>query len=159
MFQGERVRLRALQIENTDEAVLHEKRHDKFGTRFHAGLTADVTRIFGDVIDPQDAAFSGGSAREAMVKREAKARRNRIRGAHGESALQELRPFIPEHDAEDVIVHNFFDAFGDAAKELFAVKDGGDFAADFVQERKRIGLLGIGSEQAGWNGVSVARER
>jgi len=80
----------------------------EFGTRFHPGLTADVTRIFGDVIDPQDTALSGGSACEALVKREAKARRNRIRGAHGESALEELRPFIPEHDAEDVIVHNFF---------------------------------------------------
>src|SRR5258708_7815162 len=114
------MRHRAFQIENPDEAVLHEQGHNEFGTRFHAGLTADVTRIFGDVIDPQDAALSCGSACEAPVKREAKARCNRIRGAHGESALQQLRLFIPEHDAEDVIVHNFFDALGDAAKELFA---------------------------------------
>ena len=69
------MRFRALQIENTDEAVLYEKRHDEFGTRFHAGLTANITRIFGDVIDPQDATFSCGSAREAMMKREAKAER------------------------------------------------------------------------------------
>jgi len=85
VFQGERVRLRALQIENTDEAVLHEKRHDKFGTRFHAGLNSGCNADFGDVIDPQDAAFSGGGACEAMMKREAKARRNRIVAAHAKT--------------------------------------------------------------------------
>src|SRR5260370_1109194 len=127
------MRLRALQIENADEAALHEKRHDEFGTGFHAGLTADVTWIRGDVIDPQNAAFSGGRACEAMMKRQAKARRNRLRAAHGENALQQLRLLIPEHDAEDVIIHNLLDAFGNAAKELFPVKDGGDFAADFVK--------------------------
>src|SRR2546429_8916686 len=94
------MRFRALQIENTDEAVLYEKRHDEFGKRFHAGLAANVTRIFGDVIDPQDAAFSGGSAREAVMKREAKARRNRVVAAHGENALQQLRLLIPERSEE-----------------------------------------------------------
>src|ERR1700704_1341265 len=128
------MRFRALQIENTDEAVLYEKRHDKFGTRFHAGLTADVTRIFGDVIDPQDAAFSGGGACEAMMKREAKARRNRIVAAHGENALQQLRLLIPEHDAENVIIHNFPDTFGDAAEKLFPIKNRGQLAAHLIQQ-------------------------
>src|SRR6266550_508595 len=117
------MRFRALQIENTDEAVLYEKRHDEFGTR-----------IFGDVIDPQDAAFSGGSAREAMMKREAKARRNRVVAAHGENAFQQLRLLIPEHDAEDVIIHNFPDAFGDAAEKLFAIKNRGQLAAHLIQQ-------------------------
>ena len=128
------MRFRALQIENTDEAVLYEKRHDEFGTRFHAGLTADITRIFGDVIDPQDATFSCGSAREAMMKREAKARRNRIVAAHGENALQQLRLLIPEHDAEDVIIHNFLNAFGDAPEKLFAIKNRGQLAAHLIQQ-------------------------
>src|SRR6202158_1223709 len=153
------MRRRALQIENPDEAVLHETRHKEFGTRFHAGLTADVTRVFGDVIDPEDEAFSGGSACEALVKREAKARRNRIRGAHGENALQQLGLFIPEHDAEDIIVHNFPEAFGDAAKELFAVKDRRDFAADLVEQSERIGLFRMRYEQALRDGVSLTQQR
>jgi hypothetical protein len=63
MFRGERVRFRAFQIENTDETVLDEKRHNKFRTRFHTGFAPDVPGIFGDVVDAKDAAFSGGRSR------------------------------------------------------------------------------------------------
>src|SRR2546429_250540 len=141
------MRFRALQIENTDEAVLFEKGHDEFGTRLHAGLAANVTRIFGDVIDPQDAAFSGGSAREAVMKREAKARRNRVVAAHGENALQQLRLLIPEHDAEDVIIHNSPDAFGDAAEKLFAFRNLVQLAAHLIQQLYGLSLLRIPDQQ------------
>jgi len=40
---------------------------------------------------------------------------------------------VPKHDAEHVILYDLLDALGDAAKELFTVKDGCDFAADFVE--------------------------
>ena len=49
------------------------------------------------------------------MKRETKARWNGILAAHGENTFQQLRLLVPEHDAEDVVIHDFLDAFGDAA--------------------------------------------
>src|SRR5260370_21349180 len=69
MFRGESVRVRAFQIENTDETVLDETRHNKFRTRFHPGFAPDVPGIVGDVVDAEDAAFSRSRTRYALVKR------------------------------------------------------------------------------------------
>ena len=65
---------------------------------------------------------------------------------------------VPEHDAEHVILYDLLDALGDAAKELFTVKDGGDFAADFVQERESIGLFRVRQKQALRDEVSVTQQ-
>ncbi len=92
----------------------------------------DVTRILRDVVDSQDAAFARSRSGEPFVQRNAHARGNGIAAAHGENAFQMLRLFVPEHDAENVILHDFLDALGDTAKEFFAVQDGCDLAADFV---------------------------
>ncbi len=53
--------------------------------------------------------------------------------AHDEDALELLRFFIPQHDAENVVVDKFLDALRDAAQQFFAVEDGRDLAADFVE--------------------------
>jgi hypothetical protein len=66
---------------------------------------------------------------------------------------------VPEHDAENVILDDFLDALGDAAEELFAVKDGGDFAADLIEQSERIGLLRVREEKALRNGVRITQQR
>ena len=47
---------------------------------------------------------------------------------------------VVEHDAEDLVIDDALDEFGGAAKKLFDIEDGADFAADFVEEEKRFGL-------------------
>src|SRR4029077_13875892 len=113
MFQSERMRLCTLKIKNANEPVLDKQGHDELGTRFQARVTGNVARIFGDVIDPQGSTLARGGARKAFVKREMKSRSYRVLAAHGEHTLQQLRLFIPEHHAENVIIHDFFHAFGD----------------------------------------------
>ena len=118
----------------------------------------EVTRIFRDVIDPQDAPLACGRSGESFVERHAHTRRKGITAAHGENAFQMLALFVPEHDAEDVVPHDFLDALRDAAEKFFAVEDGGDFAADFIKESKGIGLIRMGKEQALGDGVRIAQQ-
>jgi len=155
VFQRECVTLRALEIENANEAVLHEQRDDQLGTSFHAGIAAYVTRIVGDIIDPQDTPLARGGSGESFVQRDAHARGNRVTAAHGEDAFQMLGLLVPEHDAEDVILDDFLDALGDATKEFFAVEDRGHFAADLVKQGKGIGLFGVRKNHALRDGVRL----
>src|SRR5713226_6851450 len=151
------MRLRALEIENSDEAVAQKKRHDEFGTRLHAGLTVDVARILRNVIDPEAAALTRGRSGEPLVQGDAQARGNGIAAAHGEYAFQMLGLLVPEHDAENVILDDFLDALRDAAEELFAVKDRCDLAADFVEQSESLGLFRVRKEQALGNGIGVTQ--
>jgi len=68
----------------------------------HAALAANVAGIIGDVIDAEDAALASSSSGEALMKRELHASLNGVLVAHRKSTFEELRLFVPEHDAEDV---------------------------------------------------------
>ncbi len=151
---------RAFQIEDADQAILHQERNDQFGANGDAGidLAAQKARIRKSVSDAHGAACTGGGAGKALVQGNAHTRGNGIAIAHDESAFEMLRFFIPQHDGENVIVDEFFDALSDLAKQLFAVEDGSDFAADFVEQRESVGLLGVRNEQTRRNGVGVADE-
>ena len=70
-----------------------------------------------------------------------------------------LRLLVPEHNAENVILHDLLDALGDAAKKFFAVEDGGYFAADVVEQSERIGLIRMRKEQALRDGVCITQQR
>ena len=87
------------------------------------------------------------------------ARRDGVLVAHGEDAFEELGLFVPQHNAEDVVIDKALDVLGDAAEEFFAVEDRGQFAADLVEEYERLGLLGVGSDEALRDGIGVADHR
>jgi hypothetical protein len=78
---------------------------------------------------------------------------------HGEDAFEELGLLVPEHDAEDVVADEFFQALGDAAEKLFAVKNGRELATNLIEKQQSIGVLGVGSEQALRDRVGVTKER
>src|SRR5260370_2422153 len=157
---GERVGLRAFQVQNADQPVLHQKRNDEFRANRYTGFdfAAEKARILERVGDADGAALARGGAGESLVEGNAHARGDGVAIAHDEGAFEVLRFLIPQHDAENVIVNEFLDALRDATEELFAVEDRRDFAADFVEQRKRIGLLGIGREQTGRNGGGIAHQ-
>src|SRR5438034_664076 len=71
MFQGERVRLRAFEIENSDETVAQQKRHNQFRTCHDTVITVEVTRIFRDVINPENASLARSRSGEPFVQRDA----------------------------------------------------------------------------------------
>jgi hypothetical protein len=109
-------------------------------------------------VDAQNAALTGGSPGEALVKREAGAQGNGVFAAHGKGGLQKLRLLVPEHDAEHVVVDNFPDALGNAAKKFLTVENGGQLAADFVKQGKGFRLLGVGDKQTLGNRVGIAQQ-
>ena len=94
-----------------------------------------------------------------MIERNAVSRGDRIAVTHCESGFEMLGPFVPKHDAENVVVNEFLDALRYAAQQFFAIEDGSDFAADFVKQRQRVGLLGIRHEETSGDGISVAHKR
>src|SRR6266403_383955 len=159
VLQSEGVGLRAFKIENSDEPVAQQKRHDELGTHLNAALAADVARIIRDVIDSQNTPLACGRSREPLVERYARARGKGIAAAHGKNALQMLRLLVPEHDTKDVILYDFLDSLGHTAEELFAFKDGCNFTADFIEQGKGVGLLRVGKEQALRDGISVTQKR
>src|SRR5437870_2396048 len=128
MFHGEGMRAGALEVENADQAVLHEQRHNDFRARVNTGFAADVAGIFTDVVDAQDAALSGSRTRKAFVKRDARVCGQGVARAHREDGFKKLRLLVPKHDAEHIVVDDFFDALGDAPQKLFAVENGGQLA-------------------------------
>src|SRR5690242_8325634 len=99
-------------------------------------------------MDAQNAALTRSRARQTLMKRKPRTRGNGVVAAHGEDGFEELALLVPEHDGEHVVVHNFLGARGDAPEEFFAVENGSQLAADFVKERKRLGLLRVGDKQA-----------
>jgi hypothetical protein len=56
-----------------------------------------------------------------------------------------------------MVVDQTLDALGDTEEQLFAIEDGGQLAADFIQQRQCLGLLRLSGEQARWDGVHVAK--
>ena len=92
------------------------------------------------------------------MKWELRASRDGILVAHGKSTFEELGLFVPEHDAEDVIVDDFLDALGDAAQEFFAVQNGGELAAHFVEEQEGLGLFRMRGEKALRHWIGIAEE-
>ena len=158
MFQREGMRPRALEVENADQAVLHEQRHNDFRARINTGFATDIARIFIDVVDPQDAALSGRHARKASVKRDARACRDGVVRAHREGAFKKLGLLVPQHDAEHVVVDDFFDALGDPPQKLLAVQNGGQLAAHFMKQRQRLSLLGVGYKQTLRNRVRISEQ-
>src|SRR6266403_443159 len=89
VLQSEGVGLRAFKIENSDEPVAQQKRHDELGTHLNAALAADVARIIRDVIDSQNTPLACGRSREPLVERYARARGKGIAAAHGKNAFQD----------------------------------------------------------------------
>src|SRR5438128_6231183 len=64
------------------------------------------------------------------------------------TVAENLQLVVIEHEAEDLIIDNALGQLGGAAKELLDVKDGAHFAADFVEQKQRIGLRANAFEQA-----------
>src|ERR1700676_697564 len=151
VFGRKGLRFGAFKVQDPDEAILEKQRDDEFGADFDIIAVIDVAGIQAHVDNPNGAALGGGGAGDALVERHLDARGNGVFITHGENGFQELSAFIPEHDAEDVIVDDSLDAFGDAAQEFFTVEDGGEFMAHFVKERKGVGLRG--GKEGGHNGI------
>src|SRR5882672_2700234 len=158
MLRREGVRNGALEIQNADEPVLQEKRNNEFGARFYAALAANVAGIVGDVIDAEDAALAGSSSGQALMKRELHASLDGILVAHGKSTFEELRLFVPEHHAEDMVVDDFLDALGDAAQEFFAVENRGELAAHLVEEQQGLSLFRMRGEKTLRHRIGIAEQ-
>src|SRR5256885_12264333 len=70
-----------------------------------------------------------------------------------------LGVFVPQHHAEHVVVDQFLDALRDASQELFSIQDGGNLAANLIQQGQSIGLLGMRDKKTRGYGVRIAYQR
>jgi hypothetical protein len=153
---GEGVGVGAFQVEHADQAILEDQRHDQLGAGVKADVALNIARVLEGVVDSEDPALAGGGAGESLMQRKTQARGNGVAITQGEGTFQVLGLFVPEHDTENVVVNELFDALGDAAEQLFAVEDRGDFPADFVEQSEGVGLLGERGEQTGRDGIGIA---
>jgi hypothetical protein len=127
--------LRALKIEDADEAVLKQERYDQLGADLDSVTATDKTRILADVSHANNTARSGSGASESFVQTQASAHGDGILVPHCENGIEELRRLVPKLDRECVVVHEALDALSYAAKKFLAVEDGSQLAAHFIEQR------------------------
>ena len=146
------------EIEHADELVLKQKGNDKFGAHAVTCFAMNVARLKLNIGNANRFAIGGGAARNTFTERNTEARGNGVLVVHGEDAFEELSLFIPKHDGEDVVVDELLDVRGNAAQERFAVENGRKFAADVIEKRESLGLLGEGKKKRLRNRVGFGEE-
>src|SRR5205085_1191800 len=149
----------ALQIEHADQPVLQEQRNHQFGAHHLAGVARDIARVQANVIEPNRLTSRGGVAGNSAVQWNAEARRDGIFVVHCENAFEQLCFLVPQHYREHVIVDDLFYAFGDTPEELFAIENGSEFAADVIEQAKRLRLIRESSDQRLRNGIRLHLRR
>jgi hypothetical protein len=121
---GEGVHLGAFQIEDADETILQEERDDQFGAHVVAVRELDVTLVLADVGDTDRAAVTCAETGDALVEGDGELDGDGFVVVFGEGAFEMGVGFVPEHEIEEVVVDDGFDAVGDAEEEFVAVEDG-----------------------------------
>ena len=155
VFGGKGVRLCAFEVHDADKAVLAQEGDDEFGTGVDAGFATNVARIGEDVVDAHGGALASGRTSQPFVEAHTETRRKGLFIAIGKDGLEQLRIFVPDHHAEDFVVDEAFDPFGDGAKQNGVADVGREVAADILQEGEGSGLFGGTDEQGGRQGVGV----
>ncbi len=158
MLGGKGVGFGAFQVKHADQTILQQQRNDELGTRVIPDIAFYVASVQEGVVDAQDAALTGSGAGQSGVQRDRQPRRDGVAVALRKSAFEVLCAFVKEHHGENVIVDQFFHALSDAPQQFLAVEDGGNFPADLVEQRERVGLLGVGDKQARGDGISVTHQ-
>ena len=138
---GESVVLGAFEIQHADEAVLDHQGHHQLGVDVDGVAAGDVARVEVDVGDAHRLAQGGRGAADADAHRQPGLNGQPLVEAQREGVLEQLRLLVPEHHVKAVVVHQPLDALRHPPQQLFAVEDGGQLPADFVQERQGARLL------------------
>ena len=60
---------------------------------------------------------------------------------HGHTMAKDVLGFLVQQDAENLVVNQAFGKFGGAAQNFLHVQSGVRFAADFVEQQQRLGLI------------------
>src|SRR5260221_7866563 len=125
-------------MEDPDGFAFVKHRDGEFRTRFR--IDHQITRIDGDVGSKHRFAQSGGRSNDSFTGGNAEFALNPLAVLDIQTVTKDFLFFVVEQDAKDLIVDHALDEFGGAAQQFFDVKDGADFAADLVQQKKRFGL-------------------
>ena len=148
----------ALEVEDTDAAVLEHQRHDQF--RPHAGHHANVARILLDVWHQHYFLVQRGVADQALAEL------HRVHGLwivavlDGDLHLQHPGVFIEQHDAEDAVVDHSLDEVRESREQLVRIENGRHLAADLGEGLQRFGVLAFRFEQPrGGNALGDVRAK
>jgi len=95
VFRCERVRLRAFQVQNADQAILYEERNDELRANGHTVSTSQARKRGSlSVSETRTARRSPAAAPVSLGEGNAHARLDGVTIAHNEGALKMLRLFI-----------------------------------------------------------------
>ena len=101
---GERIGASAFEVQDADKAIFDKERDDQFGADIFAVRKFDIARVLADIVHADNFAMAGGVARDAFKKRNAQANGESFFVLDAEDAFELGGLFIPEKDAEEVIV-------------------------------------------------------
>src|SRR2546427_2284882 len=153
---GEVVELRALQVQDADDAALVHHGNGELGTRL--GVDLDVARVCGHIGHQHGLAQGGRCADDALGGGDAQLALNLLAVFEVNAMAEGMLRFVIQQNAEDLIINHALDQLGGATEKLLDRKDGTGFAADLIQDKKRFGLRAGALKQAGiFNGHGEAR--
>ena len=134
-------------IENADDAIFVHHRDGELGAGL--GIHQEVAGIGSDIGNNDRFTKSGGGADDAFTGRDAQFALDALAVFDIDAMTENVLGFVVEHDTENLVIDDALDEFGGAAEKFFDIEDGADFAADFVEKKKRFGLGTDFLEQAG----------
>src|ERR1041385_2606445 len=128
-----------LQVEHADDFILVYKRHAKLGARFRIGL--DIAWIAGHIRSEHRFFALCRGAHQSAPDGNVVLDLDVLLKTDREAVYQLLLAGVEQQDGEHMVVDDFQQKVADAFEQLVNIEDGGEVAADFVQQRQRAGLL------------------
>ena len=115
MLFGERTRLRGFDVEYSDDFILRNERHGKFGA--HARSRVDEVLLGPDVVDQHSFATLYGLASDTLSDLDTDALSDFGRMAHLEAHAQLLCLFVEQQDGKNFVIDEALRHLGDALQQ------------------------------------------
>src|SRR5581483_4150800 len=147
MFLREVSTAGVLEIEDTDYLSLVDKGDHQFGAGL--GISRDIAHIFFHISDQNRFIVLGGIAYKSAAEWDVVLQMDVLPKAYGEAVLQFFACRIDKQDREHLVIDNAGEQVPDALKQLVEVEDGGELAADLVEQQQRFRLVGDASVKPG----------
>ena len=129
-----------LQIEDANDAVFVEERHDHLRARF--GIDHVIAGVLADIGDVDQPPLGDGSPYQAGVDRQRPAGHARVAEAPGIARHQLISSGVDQHEGEHLVVDQAAQKLADALEELVEVEDRGQLNGDLVEHFERLRLPG-----------------
>src|SRR6266571_1268725 len=128
---AEITRLRAFNIEHSDDAVLADQWNRKFGTRVLDRF--DVSRVLPHITDNNGCALHRCGAGDAVAELDTQVLHELRRVSNRKPKIEILLLIIDQKDREDLVWNDSIRQLGDLLQQLIKIENGSDLVVDLYQ--------------------------